>query len=58
MSLTEDITSLCFRRDRLGQNPMKIRLNDLTTPRPIKRDRRQFIGGSDARIIMSPDETR
>jgi predicted phage-related endonuclease len=36
---------------------MKIRLNDLTTPRSIKPDRRQFFGGSDARIIMSPDES-
>ena len=36
---------------------MKITLNDLiTVPRSIKPDRRQFIGGSDARIIMSPDE--
>jgi hypothetical protein len=36
---------------------MKIRLSDLTTvQRPAKPDRRQFIGGSDARIIMSPDE--
>ena len=36
---------------------MKFRLNDLTNPRSVKLDRRQFIGGSDARIIMSPDET-
>ena len=36
---------------------MRIRLNDLTTaPRSIKPNRRLFIGGSDARIIMSPDE--
>ncbi len=35
---------------------MKIRLNDLTISRSTKQDRRQFIGGSDARIIMSPDE--
>jgi YqaJ-like viral recombinase domain len=36
---------------------MKIRLSDLITgPKPVKPDRRQFIGGSDARIIMSPDE--
>ena len=35
---------------------MKIRLNDLAIPRSTKPDRRQFIGGSDARIIMSPDE--
>ena len=36
---------------------MRIRLSDLTTaPHPIKLDRRLFIGGSDARIIMSPDE--
>ena len=36
---------------------MKITLNDLiTVPRSRKPDRRQFIGGSDARIIMSPDE--
>jgi YqaJ-like viral recombinase domain len=36
---------------------MRIRLNDLTTaPHPRKPDRRLFIGGSDARIIMSPDE--
>jgi hypothetical protein len=37
---------------------MRIRLNDLsTTAYPIKPDRRLFIGGSNARIIMSPDET-
>ena len=36
---------------------MRIRLRDLTTaPHPIKPDRRLFIGGSDARIIMSPDQ--
>jgi hypothetical protein len=35
---------------------MKIRLNDLAIPRSTKPDRRQFIGGSDARIIISPDE--
>jgi len=36
---------------------MKITLNDLiTVPRSKKLDRRLFIGGSDARIIMSPDE--
>jgi hypothetical protein len=36
---------------------MKFALNDLiTASRPTKPDRRQFIGGSDARIIMSPDE--
>ena len=36
---------------------MRIGLNDLTTaPQPRKPDRRLFIGGSDARIIMSPDE--
>jgi hypothetical protein len=35
---------------------MKIRLNDLTIPHSKKPDRRRFIGGSDARIIMSPDE--
>ena len=36
---------------------MRISLNDLTTaPRPRKPERRLFIGGSDARIIMSPDE--
>jgi hypothetical protein len=36
---------------------MKLTPNDLSTvPLSIKRDRRQFIGGSDARIIMSPDE--
>jgi predicted phage-related endonuclease len=36
---------------------MRIRLKDLTTaPHPINPDRRLFIGGSDARIIMSPDE--
>ena len=46
---------LCSRRDRLEQNPMKFRLNDLSTSRSMKPDRRQFIGGSDARIIMSPD---
>ena len=35
----------------------EITLNDLTTaPHSIKPDRRLFIGGSDARIIMSPDE--
>jgi YqaJ-like viral recombinase domain len=37
---------------------MNSTLNDLIgAPRLIKPDRRQFIGGSDARIIMSPDET-
>jgi len=36
---------------------MRIKLSDLVTvPRLMKPDRRQFIGGSDARIIMSPDE--
>ena len=36
---------------------MKLTLSDLTTaPHSIKPDRRLFIGGSDARIIMSPDE--
>ena len=36
---------------------MKFTLNDLATaPHSIKPDRRLFIGGSDARIIMSPDE--
>src|SRR5208283_4098046 len=36
---------------------MKFTLNDLATvPHSIRPDRRQFIGGSDARIIMSPDE--
>jgi hypothetical protein len=36
---------------------MKIKLNDLIpAPYPVKPDRRLFIGGSDARIIMSPDE--
>jgi hypothetical protein len=36
---------------------MKITLNQLiTVPQSRKLDRRQFIGGSDARIIMSPDE--
>src|SRR5271168_1592983 len=36
---------------------MKITLNQLiTVPRSIKPDRRLFIGGSDARIIMGPDE--
>ena len=36
---------------------MKLTLNDLIgVASPIKPDRRQFIGGSDARIIMSPDE--
>jgi hypothetical protein len=36
---------------------VKITLNDLiTVPRSRKLNRRQFIGGSDARIIMSPDE--
>ena len=39
------------------EHSMKFTLNDLIgSPRPIKPDRRQFIGGSDARIIMSPDE--
>jgi hypothetical protein len=56
MSFTGDIMSLlCSRRDRLEQNPMKFRLNDLSTSRSMEPDRRQFIGGSDARIIMSPD---
>jgi YqaJ-like viral recombinase domain len=36
---------------------MKLTLRDLTTsPHSVKADRRVFIGGSDARIIMSPDE--
>jgi hypothetical protein len=36
---------------------MKFTLTDLlAVPRSKKPDRRQFIGGSDARIIMSPDE--
>ena len=36
---------------------MRIRLSNFTTaPLSIKPDRRLFIGGSDARIIMSPDE--
>jgi hypothetical protein len=36
---------------------MRIRLSDFTTaPHSIKPDRRLSIGGSDARIIMSPDE--
>ena len=36
---------------------MEIRLGDLiTAPNSIKPDRRLFIGGSDARIIMSPDQ--
>ena len=36
---------------------MKLSLNDLiTAPHSIKPDRRHFIGGSDARVIMSPDE--
>jgi predicted phage-related endonuclease len=38
------------------ENSVKIRLNDLAIPRSTKPDRRQFIGGSDARIIISPDE--
>ena len=37
---------------------MKFTLNDLIpAPHSTKLDRRLFIGGSDARIIMSPDET-
>jgi hypothetical protein len=36
---------------------MKITLADLAAaPQPRNPDRRLFIGGSDARIIMSPDE--
>jgi predicted phage-related endonuclease len=36
---------------------MKVTLNDLITiSSSTKPDRRQFVGGSDARIIMSPDE--
>jgi len=36
---------------------VEIRLSDLiTVPHSIKPDRCRFIGGSDARIIMSPDE--
>ncbi len=36
---------------------MKFTFSDITTaPRSIKLDRRQIIGGSDTRIIMSPDE--
>jgi hypothetical protein len=39
------------------ENFMKLTLNDLVgTPRQIKQERRGFIGGSDARIIMSPNE--
>jgi predicted phage-related endonuclease len=35
---------------------MEIKLSDLAVPRSTKPNRRSFIGGSDARIIMSPDE--
>jgi hypothetical protein len=36
---------------------MKITMNDhIMVLRSIQPDRRQFIGGSDARIIMGPDE--
>jgi hypothetical protein len=35
---------------------MKLSLNNLTDPRSMKQGRRSFIGGSEARIIMSPDE--
>ena len=51
-SEVEIVTSLSVDK----KNSMEIRLSDLTVPRSIKRDRRQFIGGSDARIIISPDE--
>jgi hypothetical protein len=41
------------------ENPMKIKLDSLiTVSRSTKPDRHQFIGGSDARIIMSPDQRR
>ena len=37
---------------------MRIKPSDLTTvARSMKPDRRLFLGGSDARIIMSPDDT-
>jgi predicted phage-related endonuclease len=35
---------------------MEIKLSDLAVPRSTKPNRRSFIGGSDARVIMSPDE--
>src|SRR5271165_2026361 len=39
------------------RNPMKIKLSELLAiSEPKKLSRRHFIGGSDARIIMSPDE--
>src|SRR5208337_1578935 len=39
------------------ENSVEIRLSDLiTVPHSMKPDRCRFIGGSDARIIMSPDE--
>src|SRR5208282_1057873 len=40
-----------------GENPVRIGLNELIggVP-PMKPDRHRFIGGSDARIIMSGDE--
>ena len=39
------------------ESSMKISINELiTVPHSTKPDRRRFIGGSDARIIMSPDE--
>jgi hypothetical protein len=44
-----------FRRIR-RKNSMKIMLSDLMDPGSIRPDRRSFIGGSDDRIIMSPDE--
>jgi len=44
--------------DRQKETHMKFTLNDLIpAPHSTKLDRRLFIGGSDARIIMSPDET-
>src|SRR5271165_4491608 len=45
------------RGRHIRESSMKFTLNDLiAVPRRRKPDRRQFIGGSDARIIMSPDD--
>jgi hypothetical protein len=51
---------ICFTPSRIivwTENLMKFTLDDLITIHGSKKpDRRRFIGGSDARIIMSPDE--
>jgi len=57
MSLPRDNLSPYVPSRQMEQHPMKFTLSDLiTVPCSRKPDRRQFIGGSDARIIMSPEE--